>query len=415
MQESTIEWRQNWPLVITSTVGMAVGLTHLYSLSVFMEPIASETGWSRARIASSLTIISVFSVTLSVFVGIAIDRLGPRRVGLYGILPYFAAIAMVGLVGSAYWQWLVIWVVIGLCAQLLKPTIWTAAVASRFSTGRGLALAVVLSGSGIASVANPIVANYFIDIWGWRLAYPALAACWAVISLPLCFLFLYGAKDLARTGRAKGNATLKARPVAGMTLVQSLRAWRFWCIAGATTLMTMITLGLSVHSVAIMTGAGLSRGTASSLAGLAGICAVVARLTIGHLLDRFYAPVVTASVFCSAVVAQLMLLFYDGSVTMSIFIVCLNGIALGGEADAAAYLVTRYFGVKHYGALFGVIVAMFGAATGLGPLIGGLIYDSAGSYFWFYTMSACLGLVTLPMLLVLGKYPVWEEDRGTPG
>jgi MFS family permease len=77
---------------------MAVGLTHLYSLSVFMEPIAGETGWSRARIASSLTIISVFSVTLSVFVGIAIDRLGPRRVGLYGILPYFAAIAMVGLV-----------------------------------------------------------------------------------------------------------------------------------------------------------------------------------------------------------------------------------------------------------------------------------------------------------------------------
>ncbi len=90
--------------------------------------------------------------------------------------------------------------------------------------------------------------------------------------------------------------------------------------------------------------------------------------------------------------------------------VALIGAALGSEGDSIAYLVGRFFGRRNFGALCGLMTSFFAFGFGLGPLLGGRIFDSTGSYR-AALISAC-GLLLLSVILVttLGRYPVFGAD-----
>ncbi|MGB3233307.1 MAG: MFS transporter [Mycobacterium sp.] len=154
-----VECRRYGKVPFAAGLGYSMGVIHVYCLGVFMEPLQNEFGWSRAEASVGLTIVGIAAAVAALPIGLTVDRLGPRRVGLVGVTLMAAAFALLGSATGSMTNWLLLWGVLAFASFWVQTTVWTSAVASRFETSRGLALAVTLSGGSLAAAVFPPLAT----------------------------------------------------------------------------------------------------------------------------------------------------------------------------------------------------------------------------------------------------------------
>ena len=82
----------------------------------------------------------------------------------------------------------------------------------------------------------------------------------------------------------------------------------------------------------------------------------------------------------------------------------LVGLGLGAEVDLVAYLSSRYFGLRSYGAIFGWIWAVFSVSGGLGAYLMGFGFDKTGSYVVPLIGFFCAAVLATLLVLSLGPY-----------
>lgn len=398
------EWRTHWPLVLAATLGVALGSIHVYSTGIFIEPLEREFGWSRAQISAGLSLVSVIGVFGAPLFGYLVNRLGSRRIALPGTVLLCASIAALSLATSSIWSWWGLWVLVAVSTLFMKPTVWSTAVSSVFNKSRGLALAVVLSGTGLGSALTPIVSNYLIDQFGWRGAYLGLGLGAAVLVVPTMWFLFFDARDRQRLSPGGPQSTAAAM-LTGWSMAEGFRARQFYQLWAAALITTLIVVGFVVHLVPLLGDAGISRATAVSLAGMVGIMSIIGRLTVGYLMDRLPGPPVGTVSVSLPLVAALILLAFPGSVPAAVVAVAVLGLAVGGEYDAIIYLCSRFFGMRNFAALFGWVASGLLAGMGLGPVLAGWIHDRWGSYEMFLIAVVPMGLLAGLMIATLGKYP----------
>src|SRR5690606_4161925 len=375
------------------------------------EPLEREFGWSRAEISTGLSLVSVIGVFGAPLFGYLVNRLGSRRIALPGTVFLCASIAALSLATSSIWSWWGLWVLVALSTLFMKPTVWSTAVSSVFNKSRGLALAVVLSGTGLGSALAPIVANYLIEHFGWRGAYLGLGLGAAVLVVPTMWFLFFDARDRLRLSPAGTKATAPAM-LTGWSMAEGFRARQFYQLWAAALITTLIVVGFVVHLVPLLGDAGISRATAVSLAGVVGIMSIIGRLTVGYLMDRLPGPPVGTISVSLPIVAALILLAFPGSVPAAVVAVAVLGLSVGGEYDAIIYLCSRFFGMRNFAALFGWIASGLLAGMGLGPVLAGWIDARWGSYEMFLVAVIPMGLLAGLMIATLGKYPRHGERPG---
>lgn len=403
------EWRAGWSLPLVSAIGYAAGIAYLYSLGVFIEPLEQEFGWSRVAVTSGLTIVSALFVFLAPFTGMFIDRWGARRVALPGMIFYCVALAGLSLASSSIWSWWGLWVFVGLGALCVQAAVWTAAVVSRFDRSRGLAMAITLCGAGIGSAITPIMGQYYIAELGWRGAYVAIGVTFALLSLPLIFFFFHDSADKAAASGATASRDRSNLP--GLEVREALLSSRFIRIALISLAVVTAMTSLLVHAVPMFVAGGLDKATAAAAAGFIGIGSIVGRLTGGVLLDRISGALVGAVAFSLPILVSFLLIHFDGQATTAFAIAFLLGLSLGGEVDVLAYLTSRYFGLRNFGTLFAIIVALQTLALGLGPLIAGFVYDRYATYEPLLFGLMPVFAVAAIMVATLGPYPANEVSQ----
>lgn len=403
------EWRENWTVVMAACLGMAVAAIISYSSSLFIEPLEKEFGWSRAQIMSGHSIAATLAVICAPFMGLLVDRFGPRRIGIAAVISVCGALTLFSLADGNIVQWRALWLPLSFGIILVQPMVWTGAVTSLFSAGRGLALAVALCGSSLASLTVPRMTEALIQNFGWRTAWVGLGGIWLLIALPVIFLYFTSAKDRQRTG--KSPAPLMGPESASPVWRSGIFTWRFLTllISGVCVALVVVTMVVSV--VPILSASGISRSDAAWIAGLVGVTSIIGRLSVGALLDRMDGRVIGAFCVSLPIAALLILINVPGSVPAAIIAVLILGLSLGAELDVFAYLTSRYFGRENFGLLFGTIGGFLGLATGNGPVLLNHIYDVTGSYgsaMWA-AMPVCL--LSAVLLLLLGPYPAesWKS------
>lgn len=407
------EWRAGWPLPLASALGLAVSVTHIYTAGLFIAPLEQEFGWSRTAITSGLSIISLFSVCLAPFMGMAIDRWGSRRIGLPGILLYCGAVASLSLATGSLWSWWALWVLLALGSICTKATVWTTAVASRFDEARGFALAITLCGAGVGSAVLPIMAVAFLSEFGWRGAYVAMGAVLAAVSVPVLFFFFYDAGDTK--GKAEGTGRSGDRShLPGLGIREAMLSTRYLRLAVASLAAVSAVTALMVHLVPILSSRGMDMAAAAAAASLVGIGSVTGRLGAGYLLDRMSGPLIGAIAFTMPILVALALLHVDASPQMAMPIAFLLGLSVGGEVDVIAYLTTRFFGLRNFGTLFGTLVGMQSLAVGIGPVLAGYVYDQTASYDWVLIGVVPVFALAALMVGTLGRYPVLRAPAAVP-
>jgi MFS family permease len=413
------EWRSYFMLPLAAALGYSTSVIHIYGLGPYFAPLQNEFGWSRAQITIGLTIQTLVNAVLCVPIGALVDRIGPRSIGLIGVLTVSGAFALLGTATGSHGNWYLLWTILAVGTLPAQATIWTSAVASRFEVSRGLALAVTLCGASIGAAVFPPLATWLIKAHGWRTALLMEGAIWAAITFPMLLLFFRGARDGQRKQSSSQPAPLAQ--LSGMSLRDGLRSSVFLRLFIASMLFTFTLIALVVHFVPILKDRGADPMAAAGVASLVGLFSIVGRLGTGVLLDRVRASLVGAGAFMLPILACTLLLLWGQNPAAQSVAAAVIGLTLGSEIDVIVYLTTRHFGLKNFGALYGGLLTALSIGTAAGPLAAAAIYDAKGSYelfLWLTTLSmgmSAVALVTLPRpAFAAGSAPV-ESPSLEPG
>lgn len=403
------EWRTGWRLVIAAFCGFSFFSLMTASLGVFIAPLGQEFGWGRTLLSGGVAIASLAAAVLSPFFGALIDRYGSRRVAMPGLVATSVAIALFSTTSGSPVQWLLLWAFYAVISISVKTTVWTAAISHHFTAARGMALAVTLSGTAAAQAIVPPIATWLIQEHGWRNAYLALGGGWGSLTLLVCYAFLRDSK--VRPLPADREAGAPPQPLlAGLTIPEALRNRALWQINLASLIMLALTIGLMVHQIPILTGAGLSRANSAMLASLGGLAGIAGKLITGTLLDRLDPRLVGGVTL--GVTALAFVLLLDGLRTYPLMIaaVLINGYGAGCALQIGSYLTAQHAGMKNFGAIYGGMTSVVAIGSGLGPVLAGAAFDQTGNYDTFL-IGGTIGCVLCGALtLLLPSTPTWSSS-----
>ena len=139
--------------------------------------------------------------------------------------------------------------------------------------------------------------------------------------------------------------------------------------------------------------------------GLVGVGLMIGRISVGFLLDRIWGPLVGFPALCLPAIACYLLMGTSsdsGALTAAAF---LFGFVGGAESDLIAFLAARYFGMAHFGRIYGMLYMPFGLCSAISPVIYGRVRDTMGSYDPILSVAAIVFVVGGALLLLLGRYP----------
>ncbi len=398
---TTHEWRSHWKVPIAAGLGYATSVIHIYGLGVYIEPVSESFGWSRATITFGLTIATLIQALFGIPIGILVDRIGPRALGVIGVALTCGAFALLGTANGSVTQWYALWVVMALASLPVQATIWTSAVSTHFEASRGLAFAVTLCGASVAGFLFPKLGAMLIASYGWQSAMSLQALIWFLVAWPPILFFFRGKRSTKSENSDTPSADDASPRSTGVSFIQGLKSSIYLRLLLASLLFTFTILGLVVHFVPILTGEGLTAADAASLAGIIGLVSIVGRLGTGFLLDCFRASLVGAAIFTLPIFASLLLVV--GEPTGAVLAAILVGLTLGAEVDVIVYLATRHFGLKAFGALYGGLLVALSVGTATGPLAAAAVFDRTGHYDMFLYLTMALMIASSLFLLSLPR------------
>lgn len=405
--EGREEWRRHWKLVLSACVGGSTAGLILSPFGAYIHPIEQSLHWSRAEITAGLTLYAVMGVILGPIYGRLVDRFGPRRLGLPGLLLCGGAVALLATANGSMIQWLGLWVLYAVVSQVGKPLTWTAAVSSEFVASRGPAMALTLVGGTFAAIVAPIVATHMIEAMGWRSTLVVMSLAWSGGACLICLFWFYGRSDRLRGAPAEQTRATPVLP--GLSAREGLRSWRMVRLGLAVLLANALNVGLLIHLIPLLEGKGLSANWATLLASSGHVFGIVGTLLAGALVQRMPVRVVGAISFGMPVLSYSLLLAVPGTLLACAVPVWIQGLAGGAMLHLYSYLTARYFGVRAYGSIFGVVAAIMALAIGIGPPVAGLVYDTAHSYDPFLIAAIPLVLLVAALVYSLGRAPDFGE------
>jgi MFS family permease len=340
-------------------------------------------------------------------VGSLADRFGLRRVALVSLVTFGVSFASLALVPPKVWAWWLAWGLAGLVAIGSGPLTWTRGINLWFSRQRGLALGTALIGTSFTGIAVPQLAGLAIDQYGWRSAFPLLALLPLGLALPVVWLLFREPRPEERPQQASGS-----RELTGRTPAEVLRDSRFWLIFTSVLLIAFAYGGIFVHLQQILELNGFAKPLARDVVSSLAVAILVGRVGTGFLLDRFWAPLVTLPILSLPALACVLLA--GGGVTLPLAYVSalVVGLAAGAETDLIAYLAARYFGMKHYGRIYGFLYLPFGIASAISPAVYGWSRDANGDYDAMLHVATGLFVLGAVLLLFLGRYPDLARPAG---
>jgi MFS family permease len=405
---------RGWLTVVVCLLGISTGPAAFGLASLFLlgGPIGQEFGWSSTAISTAVSVMMLCTAFSLPFVGRLVDRFGVKQVLVPSVV-IFGLCLVAGSLITEYWQFIAVYVAMGTIAVGTNSVPYMRVLTSWFDRRRGLAIGIAGSGTGLGFGYVPLVTEQLVSHYGWRGGYVGLGLIMLVFTLPM-ILFLLHEKPQT-FGLHPDGASTDERAVqpatSGDTLAEAIRRRDFWTLIAIFAGLAFVLYGLIPHMVPILQDRGMPVNQAAWIASAFGWSAFGGRLLIGFLVDRYDARHI-AFTFFSLSALGLVLLAVPGPTWALAVAAILLGVSLGAEVDMLAYLTSRYFGLKNFAQIFGVMFSAVMVAMSLSPLAFGAVYDYTGSYRSILALG--VPLCVLAIVLVLMLRPYGERARGGP-
>jgi OFA family oxalate/formate antiporter-like MFS transporter len=386
-------------VVLACVIGLMFSISpaFLATMSVFIKPLAGEFGWGRTQVSAAISISTLGLAVCSPLLGPWIDRYGPRRVILVATTLLAGSIASLSALNGNYATYLLIAAAIGITGAGSNAFVYLSVLPNWFDRRYGLSLGIAMLGIGLGQLAAPLYANAFITEYGWRTAYLLIAVLILAITVPNALFLL---RD-----RPSDGVVLRRQPVfddSGVTRSQAVRMPVFWLLSFSFFFITVAASGCIVHLVPMLTDRGVSQSSAAALAALIGSSLMVGRLVTGVLLDYISAALIGLVSFTGCALGIAMFLLGPSGFEIPLGIV-LIGTAFGVEGDLMAYMVRRIFGMREYGAVYGLMFGIFNAGIVIGPPLMGASFDTTKSYSNGLAAMLVMSAVSLVLLALASR------------
>lgn len=395
------EWRAGWGLLVASSISFALVSVPLAAVGVLVKPLGEMFGWSRAEMSFAILLTAFGTLTMAPIVGPLVDRIGPRKVALRGIVMVGLGTMSIGFAGPSIISWYIGWALYAVAQSFSNGVVWSNAVISRFDKNRGAALAVFLTMQSLAFGGVPMVALWILSECGWRWIFIATGMASILVGWPLTWRLFYAARDLNPTATPPDVAS---RPRIGFAVIRaSARTRVFWQIAVSFGIAAATVSAILIHLQPVLIDAGISPANAAMAVFMVGPASVGGRLLSGILLDRFPPHLIAAVALLFPATAYAMLLFLAKSEGSAIIIALCIGLAAGAETDLLAYVVSRYFRPVSYSSMYALLLGIYGVGYGLAPWIAGGVFDATGSYAPVFVTLLIAALCGAVLMATLGK------------
>ncbi len=372
----------------------ASGPGQTYGVSVFVDPIIEELGWSRTSVSGLYTAGSLTAAAAMFLVGRLLDRHGARATLPVVTLLFGFALVFISLV-SQQWHLYVGFALIRILGQGSLTLIPTTLVALWFARLRGRVMALNSLGSVVSQAAFPPLITILISAYGWRSAWVALGLIvWLLMLMPAILLIRRTPESVGLLPDGDGAQYNEQTPstVAGevnFTLPEALKTRSFWLLIFAGSSQSLIGTALVFHHVSVMDSLGLDAVVAASALSVIAPGALSGTFLAGFLCDRYPNRFVLMGGQLVLVFAML-LTYVMARPWHAIVYGGLLGLAGGALMTSANVIWPNYYGRANLGAIRGVVTAGMVASAALGPLPFGFLFDLSSSYTLAVTIFLAL-------------------------
>ncbi|MDP2645130.1 MAG: MFS transporter [Desulfobacterales bacterium] len=369
-----------------------------YSFGVFFKPLSREFGMMATTTSGIMTLSLLVSGLFSWPMGHLTDRYGPGAV-----LAACSVIAGAGYILMtriyAIWQ---IYVCIGVVVGMAMSSAYAvpAATAGRwFIRRRGLALSLVFTALGIAQMAAPPLTAKLVVLGDWRFAYLVIGI--SVLTVGVCAaVFLRRSPEdvgLLPDGDVAGHGGGAQMPtLTGYSLAETLRMPAFWIFCPMWALMALPILLVIVHTVPYAISMNISTVVAATIFTVMGAANIAGRLVFGSMADRIGSRL-SLLITLSIQTIALILFVFGRDLRLFYLAALLFGASYSGADVIFIGILAEFFGRKSLGTIVGVSSILWRVGAATGPILGGWVFDSTGSYSLAFLVAAagiaaCIGL-----------------------
>ena len=360
-----------------------------YGLPFFFDFWVTEFEWSRATVTSGNLIGKVLVGPLFGFAaGWIVDRFGPRRLMLSGIM--MAGLAVMGLsVMNSLWHFYAFYLLMALGYMCGGPLPNQVLTTRWFDKSRGKMMGIAYLGIGVGGMLVPQVAQWLNSQMDWRSSLVVLGLTMLVISLPFAWLVKENPPD--KTTAAKGSEPkVPFRPI--------LKKRAFYLLALGSMCSIGAVAGVSQNlKLYFSLDLEYTQGQAANVISMVLGASIIGRLLMGWLADIY--PKKYVMILIYSLVTTSILLLHSASTPGVIYIFAfMFGIGLGGDYMIIPLMAAELFGLKVMGRVMGLILTVDGIGEALSPILAGWLRDQTGSY--------SLGFTSLIILSVIGTVAV---------
>ena len=378
-------------LSLFSIVGIA-----FYGLPFFYDFWLEDFGWSRATVTSGNAVGKIMLALFAFLTGWIIDRFGPRRVMLVGIL--LGGTALIGLSRmTSLWLFYFFYFINALAYMSGGPLPNQVLISRWFDSSRGKAMGIAYIGIGVGGMLVPLLANWLNQSFGWQNALMILGFLMIAIAFPLIWFI----KD------SPGSRIIHPGPEKEMIPLRAILKKRnvYLLITGSMLSIAAVSGTSQNLKLFFSFDLGYTQVQSAGIMSMVLASSIIGRLLMGWLADKLPKKYVMMLIF--TLVSCSIPLLYAASTTGVIYVFAvLFGIALGGDYMIIPLMAAELFGVRILGRIMGIVISADVLGEALAPVLVGWLRDQSGSYttgFSALILFAVLGVVAISLLPKTGN------------
>jgi MFS family permease len=382
-----------WIIVAVALISMAFWLGIRSSFSVFYVALLEEFPWNRGSSAGVQSMALITYTLLAPLVGGLIDRYGPRRVVVPGILILVLGLVLCSTIKTLAQFYILYGVIMGAGITCIGIITYSAILAHWFEKKRGLASGIAVSGMGLGTFLLVPFSQSFIAMWGWRVTFIATGALVFIILLPANGLLLRhkpeevgqctdGTKNEGSFENTNSHNSNSELPRDEWTTKQILLSGRFWALMAFAFFSVIGIWIILVHNVRFLVDQGMNKMTAAFIFAMVGVVSSIFRIFWGWLSDRIGREITfTVGILCGCMgPISLILLEAFGISWLAYTFFIFFGMGWGVTAPMFVAVAADLFKGRVFGLIYGFVEAGIGAGGALGAWVAGFIFDKTQSY-----------------------------------
>ncbi len=397
-----------WIVAASFLISVYVGCCGFFGFTAMIDPIVREFGWSYTEVSFASSLRGLEMGILAPIVGVLVDRFGPRKLILIGVVTIGAGFMLLSLTQSL-WMFYASFILLAFGAGGCTSVVTLAVVARWFRRNLGKAMGITVSGFGASGLLVPVIV-WLIDSYGWRTAMIMQGVGMWALGIPLAMLIRNRPEEmglvpdgarLSKPGTAAASGqpeipdveipfrdALTSRPFIYLNIVEALRF----------TALTAVV----IHVMPYLATEGIPRDTAGLVAAAIPLFSIPGRFGFGWMGDVTDKRYVMAASFCCMTAGLVAFHFAAAWWPIALFLLLFSP-GFGGNMVMRGAVIREYFGVRSFGKLAGITLGAASIGGVIGPTLTGWVFDTFGAYDPVWIVFAAILVAAIFLSLKIRK------------